>query len=156
MSKYIHCILLCYLLAGCAMFMDPPTGELKILNYSDSAVYVYSTCSDSLPYEYGLKLFVNYGGGVDECGNRMRDTIAPNYRVNAYSWGTLSGFGNAENPKITCGNNKLRLYFIKEATMRTKSWKEIYKGQLYEKKMVLTQQQLNNLCWKVVYETNEK
>lgn len=156
MFKYTCSFIICTLLEGCALFMDPPTGELKILNYTDSAVYVYSTCSDSLPYEYALQLFLNYGSDIDECGNKMRDTIAPNYRINAYSWGVISGFGNAKNLQTQCKDNRLRLYFIKEATMRTKPWEEIYKHQLYEKKMVLSQGQLENLCWKVIYEPSKK
>lgn len=156
MLKYIFSLAILPILGGCALFMDPPTGELRILNYTDSAIYVYSTCSDSLPYEYGLKLFVNYGGGTDECGNKMRDTSSPNYRINAYSYGTISGFGSPEKRQTQCTDNKLRLYFIKEITMRAKTWEEIYKNQLYEKKMILTQEQLNNLCWKVTYEATKK
>ena len=102
-----------------------------------------------------MKLFLNTGGGTDECGNKKKDTIAPNYRINAYSWGEINVFGTPEKPHIDCDDNKLRLYFIKEATMRTKSWEEIYRNQLYEKKIILTQKQLDNLCWKVTYESGK-
>lgn len=155
MLKYIYTLGICFLLWGCPVY-DPAPGELDILNYTDSAIYVYNTCLDSLPGEYGLKLFLNAGGGTDACGHEMKDTIAPDYRINAYSWGTFLGFGTPKKKETRCKDNKLRLYFIKEITMRTKTWEEIFKNQLYEKKMVLTQEQLDSLCWRVTYEPDKR
>ncbi len=135
---------------------DPASGGLDILNYTDSAIYVYYTCSDTLIEEYGLKLFLNAGGGTDACGHTMKDTIAPDYRINAYSWGSIRVPETPERRETGCKDNKLRLYFIKEITMRTKTWEEISKNQLYEKKMVLDQKQLDSLCWRVTYEPEKK
>ncbi len=64
----------------------------------------------------------------------MKDTISPGYRVNAYSWGGIVGFGTPKKQEITCKDNKLRLYFIKEITMRTKTWEEICKNQYMKKR----------------------
>ena len=148
MFKFIILICICSCICGCVY--DPQTGALNIFNNTDSAIYVYVTYTDSLPLKYGLKLF-EHGGGTDAYSNNMPDTISPNYRINAYSWQLFFGFGAVEKPTLYRGRGgKLSLFFIKEITMRTRIWKEIYKGQLYEKKMVLTQEQLNNLCWKVV------
>lgn len=155
MFKYLCTLGVCFLLWGCPVY-DPASGELDILNYTDSAIYVYHTCLDSLPFEYGLKLFLNVGGGIDECGHTKKDTIAPSYRINAYSWGSIGGLGTPKRRETGCKDNKLRLYFIKEITMRTKTWEEIFKNQLYEKKVVLDQKQLDSLCWRVTYEPEKK
>lgn len=155
MLKYFCALGICFLLWGCPVY-DPASGELDILNYTDSAIYVYHTCLDSLPSGFGLKLFLNAGGGTDACEHKMKDTIAPNYRINAYGWGTFFEFGSPKKRETGCKDNALRLYFIKEITMRTKTWKEISKNQLYEKKMILTQKQLDSLCWRVTYEPNKK
>lgn len=142
---------LSFLLLGCPVY-DPPSGQLEILNYTDSAVYVYHTCSDSLPCDYGMKLFLSAGGGTDASGRTMKDTIAPSYRINAYSWGNITGLGAIEKPVTACRDHKLRLYFIKETTMRTKTWEEICQSELYEKKITLTQQELDSMGWRLAYE----
>ena len=153
MLKYITLFTICILLEGCPLYMDPPTARLQILNYTDAAVYVYHTCSDSLPCEEGLKLFLNVGSGsTDACGKKIKDTIAPNYRINAYSWGQIDVSGSPENPKIECKNNKLNLFFITESTMRKKTWDQICENQLFEKKIVVNQAELDSVCWRITYE----
>ncbi len=54
------------------------------------------------------------------------------YRINAYSWGSIRVLGTQKRQETGCKDNKLRLYFIKEITMRTKTWEEISKDQLYD------------------------
>jgi hypothetical protein len=103
-----------------------------------------------------LKLFLNAGGGTDAYGHKMKDTIAPYYRINAYSWGGITGLGTPKKKETTCKDNKLRLYFIKEITMRTKTWEEICKNGLYVKKMILSQQELDSLNWRITYETGKE
>jgi hypothetical protein len=103
-----------------------------------------------------LKLFLNTGGGTDASGHKIKDTIAPSYRINAYSWGSIGGLGTPNKQETECKDNKLKLYFIKEITMRTKTWEEICKDQLYEKRVILTQQQLDNLNWRITYEPDKR
>lgn len=154
MKKLLILLIGCCVIWGCPAY-DPSSGSIEILNYTDSAIYVYSTCSDKFPgNEDGLELFlkVNSSGNKDRCGQTIRDTIAPSYRINAYSWGGVFVGGTADNPRVVCGTNIMTLYFIKEITIRTKTWKEICEKQLYEKKNILTQEQLEKVCWRVTYD----
>jgi hypothetical protein len=92
------------------------------------------------------------GRALDETGNKKPDTISPQYRINAYSYGDIRVSGTIENPAIHCSMDSLYLFFIAESTIRTKSWSEICKYQLYRKKIVLTEDILDSLKWKVVYD----
>lgn len=126
---------------------------MEILNYSDSAIYVYQTCSNQLPCYPELKLFQNLGGRrFDENGNKKPDTISPRYRINAYSYGDIRVSGTIENPSIHCSKDTLYLFFITESIMRTKSWNEICKSQLYKEKFILTEDILDSVKWRLVYD----
>ncbi len=149
--KYFLLTIAITFLNGCFTY-DPPLGVLTILNYSDSAIYVYSTCSDSIELSPKLNLFGIWpGNGVDENGQKKEPLYSPNYRINAYSYGNINVNGTVKKPCLSCEDKKLRLFFIKEHTMRTKSWEEICKAQSYANSMVLTENQLDSLKWKITY-----
>lgn len=143
----------------CSVFLwscpayDPSVGSIAIRNYSDSAVYVYATCLNYLPCEPKLVLVQNFtGNAFDEKGNKIEDTIIyPNYRINAYSFGSIGVWGSPKKPRLPCDNKEIKLYFIKEAIIRTKEWKEICNKQLYENKMTLSEEKLNASGWKIIY-----
>lgn len=136
--------------AGCVY--DPPSGFITVHNYSDSAVYVYETFMDSLPCGNPLKLFQTLGGkSINSRGNALKDTLSPSYRVNAYAFGEIGVLGNPSEPKLPKNNKKIILFFIKESTMRTKTWEEICRYQLYERKLVYTEAELDLMDWLVTY-----
>ncbi|MDX2249736.1 MAG: hypothetical protein SF052_23330 [Bacteroidia bacterium] len=141
-----------FLLTGCPAY-DPPLQVITIHNYSDSAVYVYSTCEDSLPRVPELKLFETCcHNAIDAQGNKMDTISSPYYRINAYAFGDIIGAGSAANPAIPCEKPPyLRFFFISETTMRTHSWAEIHEKQLYSKKMSFNLSQLDSLGWVIKY-----
>jgi hypothetical protein len=132
---------------------DPPSGCISILNYTDSAIYVYVTCSDTLPKSPPLVLFLNLSGHdrIDESGNKMGDTISPDYRINAHSHGLIKVSGTPDKPHTFCDNDSLILFFIKEIYIRTKTWDEICKNRVYEKQMIFSQNNLDSVGWKITY-----
>lgn len=150
--KQLLLIILTFLLTGCPVY-DPPLQGITIHNYSDSAVYVYSTCEDSLPRVPELKLFQIWNQTrTDALGNKMDTIISPSYRINAYAFGDIIGAGRAANPAIPCEKPPyLRFFFIPETTMRTHSWAEIHEKQLYSKKMSFNLSQLDSLGWVIKY-----
>lgn len=149
--KYLLLTIAITFLNGCFTY-DPPSGVITILNYSDSAVYVYSTCNDSIELSPKLNLFGIWPGDVvDENGKKKEPIYSPNYRINAYSYGDINVNGTGNNPRLTCKDKKLRIFFIKEQAMRNKSWEEICKAQSYVKVMILTESQLDSLNWKITY-----
>ncbi len=131
---------------GC--IYDLPSQTFTVYNYSDSAIYIYYTCSDSIKSLPELRLFENFKkDGRDYL-------ISPNYRINAYTYGTIPAFGNREKFIDTCKNKTLKIFFIKEITMRKKPWREITQEQAYIKKMELTYKDLEKLNWIITYTSN--
>lgn len=150
--KKLCVICIALILIGCPTY-DPPDGMLSIKNTSSETVYVYLTCSGMLPETPELKLYLNIGNSVfDEAGNKVKDTIYfPNYRIEPDSIGFLGVWGTPKKPKIPCETQSMNLFFISEFVMRKYTWEEIAQKQLYEKKMIFTQRQLDSLSWRVVY-----
>ena len=138
-------------LFGCPVY-DPTPAFLNIYNNSDSAIYVYSTCNYNLPCDPKLDLFKVIGGEkFDQSGATMVDTISPNYRVNAFSYGEIKVWGEKDSPQSFCENNQIVLFFIKESVMRSKDWGYICANQLYDKKLIYSEVQLDSLDWVVRY-----
>ena len=103
------------------LYYDPASATTDILNYFDSAVYIYRTCEDSLSNQVSLSLFISVKNrGTDAKGNKMKDTSSPYYRINAYSYGDIYASGTLEKPLLPCEGKNLTLFYIKEITMRKK------------------------------------
>lgn len=154
--KTFFIFLFVILLCGCPTY-DPISGVLSIANNSDSAVYVYHTCSDSLQKQPELKLFLESGAEmIDARGNKMETTYSPDYRINAHSTSEMSGFGTAKYKRLPCGNQEfINLFFISESAMRKYTWDEIAQKQLYLNKMKVTKQHLDSLDWKIKYRSEQ-
>jgi len=151
----ISALILVSLFSSCIFFDETPqTGVINLQNCTESAVYVYVTYKDTLPNFPKLNLFDTIALGKYE---QEKDTIiSPVYRINAHSF--YVDFDKNEGGIIfndyisKCADKKIRLYFIRENIMRSKTWNEIYKGQLYEKKMIFSEDDLSKLNWEVNYE----
>lgn len=145
-------VMIFFLTSTACPVYDPPIGTLSIHNYTDSAVYIYRTCSDSLNEESELKLFlIDSTDRIDAKGNKIPPIYSPNYRINAYSYGTLYGFGSKNNRTLECKKKRLTIYFIREQTMKLNKWEKIASHQLYETKMTFSESQLDSMNWKIRY-----
>lgn len=154
-GKILALIFVSLLFSSCIFFDETPqTGVINLQNNTESAVYVYVTYKDTLPNSPKLNLFDTIS--LVNSNQKKDSIISPTYRLNAYSFfvdfeknegGII--FNDYSSKSI---DKKIRLYFIKENVMRRKTWNEIYKGQLYEKKMVFTEDELSKLNWEVKYE----
>jgi hypothetical protein len=51
----------------------------------------------------------------------------------------------------TCDNQKLRYYIIKKDSVDKYGWKEIFKKNIYNKKYLLTIEDLDKMKWKIEY-----
>lgn len=148
--KFISFITLIFICSGCPIY-DPPDNELTIHNYSDKAIYIAYGCSEHLNPHHKLKLFEVYDGKyiLDEYGQHIKDTIFPDYRINAYAFGKIKGFGGGR-PSINCNDSLLYLFIIKESVMRNQEWNIICQNKLYER-LEFSQKQLDSLHWKIPY-----
>jgi hypothetical protein len=151
MRKRNVVISLLLMLFGCTY--DPPGGSIIIRNYSDSAIYISYGYSDSIPSNPELKLFeIETAEIEDEKGVKIEPIYSPSYRINAYSHGAIGVWGSPKQPRLSHKRSEpIRIFIIKESTMRLKTWKEIYQKQLYEKKYIFTEEQLDKIGWKFTY-----
>ena len=108
-------------------------------------MYVAYSFSDSLGNGYPL---VYYEEVIIDNKKIRR---FPCYRLDGYSKCGI-GIPGRESLLLSCDDNKLRLFFILESTMQDYSWDEICKQRLYEKKLTLTEEELKENDWVVVYE----
>jgi hypothetical protein len=151
MRKSFFIVLSLSIFYGCPNY-DPSQEMITVHNYTDSAIYVCHSCSDTLPKEPALNLFeLIDSNSLNIKGESMKGHIySPDYRVNAYSYGSI-GIPANESAIKQCCDKKIRLYFITEKTMREKTWKEIHKNQLYKKKITLTIDELKECDWEIEY-----
>ena len=143
-----------FLLAFSCIY-DPPTASVKILNYSDSAIYVLENCECKITRYPVLKLFEKRTHkSVDEKGEPMPDIYSPAYRINPYQVGEIGYFGSKKDKKIQCANGFVCFFFIKESTIKNYTWDEIVKKQLYAQKMRFNKSQLDSVYWKIRYSSS--
>lgn len=126
-----------------------------IKNNSDEAIYVYLKCGnvDSLPLSPKLELFNFLSMNMEDAsGNPIPPHFSsPEYRVNAYTFGSLYILGSQKKPRLPCEENEVTLFFITEVIMRNYEWEEIHKEQMFAKKITLTKEELENSNWKYTY-----
>lgn len=142
--KRLMLFILPFVFYSCLFTYDPPEKAIEVKNYTDSAIYVYYSFTDSIELSRQLALFQN---------NRYAGTdniISPDYRVDAYNSRGIGTIGR-ESLVNKSKDKKLRLFFIKEETMRTRTWEEICKKQICAKKRTLTVDDLRKTNWVVKY-----
>jgi hypothetical protein len=76
----------------------------------------------------------------------------PSYRIGIDSTGCVPIGWSKESTIRKCEDKKLRYFFIVDTVMRDNTWKEVCEKQLYEKKMVFTEEELIQMDWTVVYQ----
>ncbi len=81
----------------------------------------------------------------------MKPIISPNYRVNAYSYQDLFGFGSEGRRRLPGNSESTNIFFISESVMRNNEWAEIVKMQLHKKRIRVTQTQLDSTDWRITY-----
>ena len=128
----------------CSCVYDPPRKSIEVINQTDSAIYIYYSLDDSIDLSRKLVLFESI------LNDGIETIYSPDYRVNAHSIGGIGTTGR-ESLVNESNDRRLRLFFIKEKTMREKKWEDICDKHLYEKKMTLSVQELKSCNWVVKY-----
>jgi len=135
---------------GCVY--DPPHGVFTVHNNSNSVMYVYVTCADSLELTPKLSLYEQWEFNKDNARNLEQNSdYPPDYRIKAYSYSEFAVWGTPKKPRCYCKDKTIRLFFINQSTMRTKQWEKICKKHLYVKKVILTEEQLSKVDWVYTY-----
>lgn len=135
--------------------MDPARGSIYIRNYSDRPIYVYESWDDSLALNPSLDLFVNVSyPDTTKTFNiwRSADTIyCPSYRIDAYGMGDIVVMGTFYTPQFPNKTDTLSLFFITEESMRSYSWEEIWRQQMYVKKISFSEADMQKRAWAYTY-----
>ncbi|MDH6344163.1 hypothetical protein M2480_003078 [Parabacteroides sp. PFB2-12] len=158
--KNLTYIILSFLLCVCTA-CEGIADILYICNNSDEAIYVYHRCGnvDSIPLSPKLELFHYLSMDVNDAHGNLIEPyfVSPDYRINAYTSSSLKGglegrvWGTPKTPRLPCDEKEITLFFITETTMRNHDWEEIYKDQMYVKKVMLTEDDLKKCDWKYIY-----
>ncbi len=129
--------------------IEHSSASICILNQADYTIYVYNAYDkDSLSMNGGLDLFWHYDNFY---GNK--DTlIHPSYRAEPESVACVNFRKKRKDIFGSLKDRNLRLFIIKEETMLKYTWEEICKYQMYETKLILTENELKENNWTVVYE----
>ena len=89
-------------MSGCIFTYDPLPGSLYIRNDSDEAIYVYRKYGsvDLLPSSPKLQLFHYLPNMEDARGNPIDPHVSPDYRINAYAFGSMHISGSPKKPSL--------------------------------------------------------
>jgi hypothetical protein len=144
-SKYLIVIMaVTSLLLSQSCVYDPPRKGISVLNYTESAIYIAYSFDDTININHKLFLF------EVEYYNDSKHIINPAYRIEAYRTRGI-GMPGREELLNESPDKKIRLFFITEKVMKTKTWVDICKKKLYEKRVTLSISDLKKTNWMVRY-----
>ena len=137
--KYLLLVFI-LLLSGCDYFTS-----VEVINFTDKSYIVYASRYDSI------------GCISDSIHNDIMKEIekeATFYIGNMYVVFIPSknvkylGFQTSNLFRMS-PDEKWRFYFINDSIVKTKTWDEIVKYQLYDKKIVLDEAKMDSIGWKI-------
>jgi hypothetical protein len=140
-------ILLIIALGLCSCVYDR-VERIKIVNNSEEGQVIYHSCSDKI------------GTEKDSLNNLYYKQIAGSnisiYYETAYIGKTSTKwYGKFHSRKAIahlCKDKQVRFFFISESVFMSTSWDTIVKYQMYNRKLVFSEEELRNNDWVVVYE----
>lgn len=121
---------------------DPPMNPIFVYNNSDNYIYVYSTCSDSIQARPEI---VRYSVPLDS--RKYYDDKIPPRKT-----GRVTFFSNRRESIMACKGGTLKLFIISDSVIESKNWSEIYRYQMYERKVILSANQLEKNNWTYNFE----
>ena len=146
--RFFTIVFFLLVLSGCPVY-DPPSGVLTVVNSTGSTWYVYDAC-DSLSKNRELTYYFKWDvEAYDQHGNKKQFPKFPRYRLDPGDTALFPGYGTLNKPRIRCKGGKLNLFFISEMDMRTRTWEDISREQIYSYKHSFSQKELDSLGWLV-------
>lgn len=137
--KYLILVFI-LLLSGCDYFTS-----VEVINFTDKSYIVYASrydsigcISDSINNDIMKEIEKEDTFSV---GN-MYVVFVPLKSVKYLSFQTSNLFRMSPD-------EKWRFYFINDSIVKTKTWDEIVKYQLYDKKIVLDEAKMDSIGWKI-------
>lgn len=137
--KYLLLVFI-LLLSGCDYFTS-----VEVINFTDKSYIVYASRYDSI------------GCISDSINNDIMKEIE---KEDTFSVGNMYvvfipsknvkylGFQTSNLFRMS-PDEKWRFYFINDSIVKTKTWDEIVKYQLYDKKIVVDEAKMDSIGWKI-------
>lgn len=154
MKRILLMLLLALLFNSCFTIdkIDERDGLIKVNNQTDQPIYVLITCSDSLKLKEKITYLdttkYDYYGFqiIPYPQNRRVDMFKEEkiYRLDIINW-------DEDKPEIYCSDKKVRIFIFKDSIMKNHSWEDICKHQMYERKFVISEDDLIRMNSTFVY-----
>ena len=145
--KKILILGICGLFCSCFFTYDPPRAEIQVVNNSNKGQIIYYTCSDMI------------GAEIDSFKNRAYERLAgceiPILNEDIYiDKESYRSFGIRSKKKHArvCKDKHIRFFFISDSVFINTPWDTIVKYQMYNRKLVLSEEELKENDWTVIYE----
>lgn len=131
MIKKIIYLIFCQMVVSCIFVYDPSRGQIHFYNDTNKSVYVYLDYrgNDSIP-EIPRRVFLR----PVEAGD------SDVYTVN----------GSREHPSLL-NIKKITIFVLGKDMVDNHTLKEIHDQQIYEKKIILTEEDLKAINWEIIY-----
>jgi hypothetical protein len=129
--------------------------NIGVLNNSEHTIYVYDSFLDSLALYQINSIGNTYRTGFDTAYIFSNGVVSySSNRAEPDSIAYVLFFGTHKSifRQKECIDGKIRLFVFKEEAIRKYSWEEICEQQMYEKKLTLSEKDLRENDWTVVYE----
>ncbi|WP_348800574.1 hypothetical protein [Flavobacterium adhaerens] len=135
----------------CCCFRRVDNKELIISNKSSNSIYITLSSNDEI-FDYE-KFLLNerlekgeeINGTIDITGLFFSEEISPNSIINwkpaTYFKGYIDG----------CNDEKTRIFIIEKDSVKKYGWKQLHKMKLYNKKYILSYNELEKNNWKINY-----
>ena len=146
--KKILILGICGLFCSCLFTYDPPRGQIQVINYSNVGQIIYYSCTDMI------------GAEIDSFRNFYYESIAGcevsivNENVyidkNSSKWFKIPF--KKEYFACTCKDKHVRFFFISDSIFLNNPWDTIVKHQMYNRKLIFSEENLKKNNWVVVYE----
>lgn len=123
--------------------------RFQLVNYSDNGQVICYTCSDSI------------GSKTDSLTNNpyfkqfdyfKSDILDQNVFLNRNSYTSIGVSGKKEFIVRRCEDKRIRFFFISDSVFMNNPWDTIVKYQMYNRKLIFSEEDLKENDWIVVYE----
>lgn len=153
MKRIFLMLLLVLLFNSCFTIdkFDEKNGLIIVSNQTEKPIYVMITGNDSLI----LNEKIIYIDTTKYDYNGFKITLYPLNRVDMFKEERMYKMDliNLENekPKIYSSDKKVRIFVLNDSLMRNLSWEDICKYQAYERKFILSEEDLDKMNSTFVY-----
>ena len=123
--------------------------HIQMVNNSNTGLIYSFNCLDSIGYGRDTLTFNPYFRQFDHFKS---DIVDKDDYIAKNSSKVIRIYCPKERLTSTCGDGRLRFFFIKDSVFLNNPWDTIVKYQMYERKLVFSKEDLERMNWTITYE----